>query len=971
MKLKVLVLLLGIFLSSSLTFAQSRVTVKLLEEDSDESVPYATVTLTKPGARSAAYAALSDEKGAAVFSGVKNGSYVLKAELLGFKTFTKEIKISGAIDLGVIRMPQDAQAIDAAKVSAVGNPVIIKKDTIEYNASSFKVTENDVLEDLLKKLPGVEVAEDGSITQNGQTISKIMIDGKTFFLDDPQLASKNIPAKIIEKVKVIDKKSDQAEFTGIDDGEEEHVIDLTIQKGMMKGLFGSVMAGGGHDLPSEGNGMNDWRYQGAGFVGRFTEKTQLSVILNANNTNNRGFNDLSASMMQGMRGGGPGGPRMGGGGSGITTSYMGGINGGWNLFEDKMELGANYLYNHSDRYVESGSRRTNFMTDGNYLVDSKDTDRSSNGGHRFGVRLKHDFSKNTSIVFQPQVNFGNGNYSEVSNSSTVFDNLAGKSYKMNDAFTNNTGSNKNVSTNGFLQFRQRLGLPGRTMTVTGRYSYSNNLLDGINNNGTVNYDETGDVLDSTVVNQRFNSRSSNASLMGRITYTEPLGHNFYIEANYSYNWRRSASNKNTYDIASGAKVDDYSNVILNESRNQEIGINALYQSEKMKGQLGFSAKPTGTHNETTKGSVSKTYDDFRWNFSPTLMLRAEFNENFNMRLNYRGNTSQPSTSQLMPVPDNTNPLSVNFGNPSLTPYFSHNLNADIRYNDRSTFTSFNIRLNGGYVRNPIVNTTWYDGGAAYSMPVNGPSSMNAGMNGFFNIPIAKSNFSISNNFNLGWSNNSSYVGTGIDMTTYKQKGFYEFMEEFVRNFRDKSYFDAHIALNTTNTLNFSDNLRFTYRTDALEVVLSGRTRMNSSWYSVAAAKDNTRTWNNTVMGSVNWTWDLAGMVLKTDISYNWYNGYANPQKSKVVWNAELQKLLLKKSMTLSLKCYDILGQQRSLSVTDSGNYHLESESNTLGRYIILSLTYRFGNFGGMRGDRGGGPGGRGGFGGPGGHGRPR
>ena len=254
----------------------------------------------------------------------------------------------------------------------------------------------------------------------------------------------------------------------------------------------------------------------------------------------------------------------------------------------------------------------------------------------------------------------------------------------------------------------------------------------------------------------------------------------------------------------------------------------------------------------------------------------------------------------MPVPDNTNPLSVSFGNPTLTPYFSHRLNADIRYNDKKNFTSFNIRVNGSYVQNPIVNTTWFEGGSSYSMPVNGPSSMSAGINGFCNVPIAKSNFSISNSLNFGWSNSSSYVGTGIDMSTYLQKGFYEFMEEFVHNFHNKDYFDTHIALNTTNTINFTDRLRVTYRSDALEVSLSGRTRMNNTWYTVASKKDNTRTFNNNATGSFNWTWDLAGIVLKTDFGYNWYNGYDNPQRATAVWDAELQKLLLNLLKDLSL-----------------------------------------------------------------------
>ncbi|MBP3830468.1 MAG: carbohydrate-binding domain-containing protein, partial [Bacteroidaceae bacterium] len=195
-------------------------------------------------------------------------------------------------------------------VSASGNQILVKKDTIEYNASSFKTNETDMLEELLKKLPGVEIDSDGKITQNGKEITKIMIDGKVFFMDDPQLASKNLPAKIIDKVRVVERKSDEARFTGIDDGEEETVIDLSVQKGMMNGVFGNAMAGGGHDLPSKAGAVNDWRWQGAFMGGRFTETSQISVIANANNTNNRGFNDLSGSMMSSMMGGGGG---MGGG----------------------------------------------------------------------------------------------------------------------------------------------------------------------------------------------------------------------------------------------------------------------------------------------------------------------------------------------------------------------------------------------------------------------------------------------------------------------------------------------------------------------------------------------------------------------------------------------------------------------------------------------------------------------------------
>ena len=275
------------------------ITLQVLDASNDEPVGFATVSLSVPGSSTPAKYALSDGEGKAVLEKIKPGKYQLKIEILGYKVFTKEVEVTRAEDLGTFKMETDQQVLDAASVSATGNPILIKKDTIEYNASSFKTTENDMLVDLLKKLPGIEVSEDGTITSNGETINKITIEGKTFFLDDPQLATQNLPAKIVNKVKVVKKKSEQAEFTGIDDGNEETVIDLSVKRGMMKGLFGNIMAGGGHDLTPEAirkdtwKDADYWRYQGAAMVGHFTDKSQISFIANANNTNNRGFNDLS------------------------------------------------------------------------------------------------------------------------------------------------------------------------------------------------------------------------------------------------------------------------------------------------------------------------------------------------------------------------------------------------------------------------------------------------------------------------------------------------------------------------------------------------------------------------------------------------------------------------------------------------------------------------------------------------------
>lgn len=939
----------GVMSAFSLAFAQGggTVTLSLTDSSTGEAVGFATVSITKLGNTKPYKYALSDDKGKTVFDKVAAGKYVLKAELLGYKPLTKDIEVKGKLDLGALKMDPDKQVLDAASVSAAGNPIVIKKDTIEYNASSFKTTENDVLEDLLKKLPGVEVSEDGTVTANGQTISKITIDGKTFFLDDPQLASKNIPAKIIDKVKVVEKKSEQAEFTGIDDGNDETIIDLSIQKGMMNGLFGNVMAGAGHDVRKQvsgselSSGNGDWRYQGAGFLGRFTDKNQLSVVINGNNTNNRGFNDLAGSMMQGMRGGGGGmgrGSRGWGPGNGITTSWMGGLNGNTSLFDGKMDLGGNYLYNNNETYVEEESRKITYLDNHNLIYNNKGSNTTNSDGHRFGVRLEHKFSENTSILFQPQVSFGNGDFNEISEFSTLTE-RNGVASRTNEGFTSNTGSNQNRRTNGFFLFRQKLGKAGRTLSFNARYNFSGNDMDGFNQSLTRTFDEFETASDS-IINQRYNQEQNSQSLSGRLTYTEPLGKGFFVEANYEASWNRSTSTKNTYDSGvvsdfgasnlvynpNGEVLNDvYSSEIVNRYVNQTIGANFVYQKDKLRAQAGVSANPTDTHNETTGFD---TYDNHVLNWAPQAMLWYDIDDNTNVRGFYFGRSQQPSVSQLMRVPDNTNPLSVSFGNMYLEPYFNHSFRSDFRHTNKKNFLSVNAGLDGGIVKNPIVNAQWYGtNGAQYSIPVNGKDSYNGSFRIMLNSPIAKSNFSVFLMSRASYSKSSSYVGSSsFDM--------------------GKS---LDFTLNKLQTVGLMERLRLTYRNDIVELTAGGRTRMSKSWYTIANQSTN-MTWSNQVSASMNWTVP-GGLGIVADGNYNWYNGYTTDQGTQLILNAKITKMLFKDKFTLALNAYDILDQAKNLSVSDSSNYHTETLNNTLGRYIVVSLTYRFGNFGGKGGRR--------------------
>ena len=958
-------------------YAQNSFTVKLklVDDKTSEPVSFATASLTVKGQTTAEKYVLTDAEGNASLAKVKKGTYVFKAELMGYKSHEQEVTVDKNVDLGVIKMSEDVKVLDAASVSAVGNPIVVKKDTIEYSASSFKTSDNDMLEELLKKLPGVEVEADGSITANGETITKIMIDGKSFFLDDPQLASKNIPAKLIEKVKVVEKKSDQALFTGIDDGDEETVIDLSLKPGMMEGWFGNIMGGGGHDVPGAGSDMNDTRYQGAAMIGRFTDKSQISVILNGNNTNNRGFNDMSGSMMQGMRGGGGGmGRGMGGWGrgNGIATSWMGGLNGTFDLFDGDMELAGNYMHSGNIRNVIEESSRITYLDDGSRLLnDQNGTNQTRSQGHRLGMRLEHKFSENTSILFEPRVNFGKGSFTEFSDFQTYTE-RDGVKHLTNDGYTSNTGDNDNWQASGFLLLRQRLGKPGRTLSANIRFSFSNNELNGFNQSLTRVTEVGSDTPKDEIVNQLFDQNSRSSSLSGRVVYTEPITQYFFFEANYQYSWSRNTSDKDTYNSGSdrmddngmliyihqGQTIDDrYSNNILNRSITQRAGINFSYQKEKFRAQLGVAANPTDTYNETTGHDA---YHNKVVNWSPQAMLNYEFSDNAHVRFFYFGRSAQPSTSQLLPVPDNSNPLNISLGNPNLDPYFNHSIRGMYGYTNKETFTSVHTRFGASLVDNAITNAQWYDpAGVQYSIPVNGPGTGSADLRVMVNSPLGTdSGFSIFSMTFGRYNQSTSYIGKGsLESDKYYDAANASFdYAKFNTDFPDLGASDLFVN-NKIQTMSFTQRLRLTYRNDFVELTLGGRTRMSKSWYTMENSNLQA-TWNNQVDGSMNWTVP-GGINLIADVDYNWYNGYTTDQEDEIILNAEITKLLFKNKFTLALKAYDILGQSKNLSVTDASNYHQETRNNTLGRYIILSLTYRFGNFGGAAGGRG-----PGGFGGP-------
>ncbi len=962
------------------SFAQN-ITATLKEAATGDPVGYATASITPEGSESVYKYSISDTKGAVNIESVKDGTYTFKVELMGYKTYSKEITVKGeSVALGEIKLEEDSEMLDAAVVSDVANPIVVKKDTVEYNASSFLVTDNDMLQNLLAKLPGLEVNSDGSITANGETVTRIYIDGKTFFLDDPQLASQNIPAKMVEKVKVIKKKSEQAEFSGIDDGQEETVIDLTVQQSMMNGIFANVMLGGGHDMKGEkisaevaaqdklgALAQNDaFRFQSNAMIGNFKSNSQISLILNASNSGGGGMGGRGG----GFGGGGFGGPGGGGGGmgGGLTTSYMAGLNGAFDLLDNKMELSSNYSYNGSNSLTGSMSTSYVTQTDGSQVTNwtnSKGT--SNNGGHSIGVRMTHKFSDSANIVFEPQIRFNKtGSVSSSLNSSEH--SLRGLT---NDGWSSNISNGDNISTSGRFVYRQRILIPGRTLSVNLNWNYGTNNSESFTQSLTNMY--VGSIMNKNYVNQRNENKSTNASAGARIEYVEPMGNNFYLSGNYSYNWSRSNSSKDTFNSGlydqnafsldnliynrNGEVYDEvYSNKIINRTIQQQIGANVMYQSEGMNAQVGASIMPRNIFNETN----GKQYTDNAMNWAPNASIRADLGENANLRINYTGRSNQPSTNQLMPVMDNTNPTRMSLGNPYLTSYFNHNFRTEIGYTNRTTFFSTRLSANGSVNQNPIVNATWMDNASVqYSFPINASPSWNGSLSWMINTPIGKSNFRINNNLSMNYSESHSYLGVAsIDMTGYfnEAKEFdYELFHSDYFGDNPTKNFNDYFKDNKNQNLSFNENLRITYRLDYFEATVGGRTRVSMPKSTYESMNSSPTTWNNSVSLNVTWNEPNTGLGLTADGTYNWYIGYTTNQPANFIVNTEITKLIFNNNATLAIRGYDLLNQTKTFNESISGNRRTESRSLALGRYVIVSLTFRFGTFG--RGNRGGGRGG--------------
>lgn len=929
--MKRLIVCAALLAGALVSFAQNKnitVSGSVIESDTKEAAVQATIQLLSLPDSTYVTGAATLAGGKFTLPKVAAGKYVLKISYIGFLTKNIPLQLSAnktMNDLGAIALESDAVLLQEAVVTAEAPPVTVKEDTVVYTASAYRTPEGAMLEELVKKLPGAEVSEDGKITINGKEIKKIMVDGKEFFSDDPQVSMKNLPVNMVENVKAYDRKSDMARITGIDDGDEEAVLDLTVKKGMKQGWFGNVIAGYG----------NKDRHEASAIVNRFRDNENLTVLASANNTNGKGFSEFGDAG-QGMSSG-----RMG---RGITTSRSLGVN--YAKDTEKLQVGGNIQYGYSDNDSREKSSSERFLGEESSYTNSTDNFARKRHDVRLDFRLEWRPDTMTTIIFRP-----NASYSHTKTiGDTWSETLNNSREQINEKTSNSFSKSNNFSFNGRLQLFRRLNNSGRNISLGANFGYS----DSESNSTAESYTEFFE-QDSIAEWIRYTDRNSDSRNWSvSASYTEPAFKNHFLQLRYEFSHRKQLSQSLVSDpdsIMINDYVESLSSRVENfyDSHTIDASIRGMYP--KLMYSAGVSFIPQSSRSETTIGPNANNELPTQnvLNFSPQIMLRYRFNRQHQLMFNYRGRSSQPNIEYLQEVIDQTDPLNIQYGNPNLKPSFNHSFRMFYNKYVPETMRSYNLNLFFNATQNSVAQKTTFDlsTGGRVSRRVNVNGNWDTRGSFSFSTPFKNRKYTLQSNTSSTFRNTVGYITV---------KG------------------EEEAALNTTHNFNIGENLRGNYRTDDFDVSLTGSIRYNQVKNN-KQSNSNRETFDYTFGGDtrIYLPWQLE---LSTDMNYRIKRGYGGDfNNNEAIWNAQLSKSFLKgNAATIRIKIYDILQQQTNLSRSISESMMTDSETNMLGSYFMVHFVYKFNTLGGKApgqqrrgfGPGGDGPGGRG----PGGGGHP-
>lgn len=881
-----------------------------VKDSAQVELPSATIMLMQSRDSTMVNFAITDKNGFFDIRNVNPGNYLLRVSFIGYSNQFIRVgePVNGEVQLGVIKMGQEDQMLSDVVIEGERIPILIKKDTIEYDALAFKVRENAVVEDLLKRMPGIEVDSDGTITAQGEQVRRVLVDGKEFFGRDPKMATQNLPADAVSKVQVFDRKSEQAQFSGIDDGQREKTINLELKDDKKAGAFGNTSAGYGSDN----------RYAMKTNINRFSKTGQLSILGQGNNINQQGFSfgeamNFTGSSQRMLSGGALNFNRGGGGRSsavpinfggragstGITDTWAGGLNANKKI-SDKTEVNGSYFYNYMNTHVETDLERENFLPSGNFDFLQFSQRNTQNESHRGNVRIETKIDTANSLLVIADASLSNNRSFQNTESS----NTRADGFLQNDSEqeTLSQGQSKNINSN--LLWRHKFAKRGRTLSAG--LDFAANQSDNEGYLQATNRFYSGEFRE-ILLNQENEQYSSNQTIGTNVNYTEPLGNRRYLEVNYILAQNRNQVNQDVYDLEEGARV--FNTLLSNRFKSnylyQRGGVNLRVNRDSYNFTLGSGMQITRLKGASEIQDF--TIDNQFLNFLPLARFNYEFSTSKRLSMDYETSVQEPNIQELQPLVDNRDPLNIYVGNPNLRPAYRQSLQA--RYNNFNIVNSVGFFLFGTaeYISNAIVYAQLIDENLVRTTtPVNVNNNINLRGSANMTFPIKK----LSSRVNLGTNINQR---RGVNLLND--------VEETIVN----------------NTLGGNVRYNFTYK----EVV---ETFLTANWNRQLTAYEftdlNQVFLNQTYGAEFNLNF-LKRYRFNTTFNYLIFQGQQNDFNQAIpLLDLSLARSFLKnKSLEGKFSASNLLDRNIGISQRADVNFVERSVTNALGRYFMFTLTY--------------------------------
>lgn len=967
------------------------ITGKVVNDKSHNAVEFASAVLLRTDS-TVVRGTMTDSIGQFTLPVPTEGGYVLKVSFVGYQTLLKDFRVESSspdtLNLGTMSMLSNDQTLRMATVTGVAARVEQKEDTTVFNAAAYRVPEGSTLEALVKQLPGVEVSEEGTIKWNGKEVKELLVNGKDFFKGDTKIAMKNLPTEMVNKIKAYDKQSEYTEMTGIDDGEETTVLDISTKRQLNESWVTHI------DL---GYGTHD-RYTGKFFATRFTDNSRVTAFGSANNTGDQGF----------------GGPRgFGGGAQGLVASKMAGIDFSWVNGKEKkeqgrLELGGNVRYSHKSTDLIKTSSTETFLNTGSNRSFSNTYSKSASSSTNVNAALRLQWNPDsmTNVNFRPSFTHSDSHNSSNSRNATFNDDpYALSDNPLDDMFlpdsllpeglrniaVNRTngltlGDSKSNGVNANLNIVRRLGRNGRNISLRASAGYTKSES---NSFSISSIDYFNSDRPTQFLNQYSNTPGENWNYSVRVGYAEPLTKNLFLETRYQYSFKYSDSDRSRYNLDSlfyapyAQMWPEYANFgdpmnypvigtipseadVLMAVRDQynsqyatykyydhtaTVGLRYNTEAIRFNAGVDFNPEKTNLAYKREGQGIDTLVTRHVFNVAPQIRFRYRFSKTNNLDIRYRGSSSQPSMTNLLEVVDDSNPLHITMGNAGLKPSWSNNLRVFYYGYEPDKLQGMMAGIQFTQTRNSVSNLMVYDEstGVRYTRPENINGNWNGNGQFMFNTALGKMKlFNISTNTNLSYDNSVGYVSSMNSSRTVsntaimplRSRTYQDYASVFLNNNAEKS---------TTRTLGIGENLNLTYRSSWFDVGILGNLNYQHS-RSTLQTYNNMDTWNFAYGANANFNFDW-GMSLSTDIRMNSRRGYsdASMNTNELIWNAQLSQSFLKNKATISLQFYDILQEQSNISRTINAMMRSDSWTNAINSYFMVHFIYKLNIFNGSKG----------------------